>query len=99
MEKREGTDIGWIHGRAGVSRAGEDEADSGEGEHPDLEDGVAGALDDDPEHGHGDDEGEHPFGDSAGVGIDLERGPPSMCLYCAGMSSEMARAPPTAPAA
>jgi hypothetical protein len=79
-EKREGTDIGWVHGRAGVRRAGEDEADSGEGEHPGLEDGVAGALDDDPEHGHGDDEGEHPFGDGAGVGIDLERGPPEHVL-------------------
>lgn len=32
-------------------------------------------------------------------GSTLSEGPPSMCLYCAGISSEMARAPPTAPAA
>jgi hypothetical protein len=32
-------------------------------------------------------------------GSTLSEGTPSMCLYCSGMSSEMASAPPTAPAA
>jgi hypothetical protein len=58
-KKREETDIGWVHGRAGVGCAGEDEAYGGDGKHPCLDDGVAGALDDDPEHSHGDDESEH----------------------------------------
>ena len=32
-------------------------------------------------------------------GSTLSEGPASVCLYCAGISSEIARAPPTAPAA
>lgn len=57
--KGEETNIGWVHGRAGVGCAREDEANGGDGEHPCLDDGVAGALHDDPEHSHGDDESEH----------------------------------------
>jgi hypothetical protein len=49
LRNRGTTDISWVHGGTGVSCAGEDEADSGDGEHPRLDNGVARAFEDDPE--------------------------------------------------